>query len=189
MVVIPTRLEPFPAQSVSSTLIVPGRKDFAASQFNYEALSRGKRPPPLPPEQVPPSHVLRPNHTHPHPAWSITFPDPDFSSLPGSDVARIQLRTLIFDTLETPYSSLSNLEFLYLSYWVSERLAVTSPEPNSILTTASQWPGFSRPACPSIGLSPTDWGTPVVTVSDLHQHTLELLGFGGCWVASDCGGG
>ena len=187
-IIVPTRVEPFPTQSVSSTLLVPGRKDFAAVQFDYENLSRNTRPQPLLPEQVPQSHILRPNHTHPHPAWSISIPDPDFSALPNADPHRVSLRSRIYETLSGPYSDLPDLEFLYLSYWVSEQYPDLVPSAPKILATASQWPGFHLPS-PSVSFgSSTDlWHSPLVTISPSHSPSLDLVGFGGKWLAHDCG--
>ena len=167
---------------------MPGKKDFAAVQFDYENLSRNSRPQPLLPEQVPQSHILRPNHTHPHPAWSISIPDPDFSALPNADLHRVALRTSVYETLRGPYSDLPALEFLYLSYWLAEQFPDRLPTAPNILETASQWPGFHLPTTPvSFGSSPDLWQSPSVTISSSESHSLHLIGFGGKWVARDCG--
>ena len=187
MVVIPTRVEAFPTQSVSATLLVPGRKDFAASQFDYEGLSQGLRPTPLPPEKTPSAHVLRPNHTYPHPAWSITFPDPEFLTSHEANKPHIRLRTLVHETLELKYAFLSDLEYLYLSYWVTDQLSSASPESDIILEMATRWPGFHLSSNYTIGGRRPQWEAPKISATDDTCTILLLEGFGGQWAALDCG--
>ena len=102
---MPTRLTAFPPDFGSDLdQVVPGRKNFAAKQFDYHLLSLGHRPPIFQPEQVPTTFVPRPRRTHPAPLCSVLLSDPPIEHFSASEHSLLRHRQGFY---ELPTNSLS----------------------------------------------------------------------------------
>ena len=185
--IVPSRQHPFPELHVRPDIPVPGRRNFSAQQFDFERLSRGVQPVIQPPEKTPTSsEVLRPPFLHPAPLWSTVLPDPDLDSLPEATASLYRSRVRVHEVLAPVYPTLPDLDYLYLLYWVCERIDDCSCSTEATLAAAALWPGFSLHATRCGSSVQSSW-LPVRFCPDPNPALLRFTGLGGSWSALDCG--
>lgn len=188
-VTIPIRLAAFPPDfGTDLDQVVPGRKNFAAKQFDYHLLALGHRPPIFQPEQVPTTFVPRPRRTHPAPLCSVLLRDPPIERFASSEHSLLRQRQRLYELLQSRYSSLPDQDFRFLSYWVSEHASDPNMTDSDLLHQASLWPGFLfQQGDTTAGTSPRVWLPIEIVPSSDSISTLLVTGFGGIWTAHDCG--